>query len=238
MKIGVVTFPGSNCDADARHVSALAGFDVHALWHKDTVLPEGLDAIILPGGFSYGDYLRTGAIARFSPIMSEVIRFANDGGIVIGICNGFQMLCEAQLLPGALIRNNNLSFVCKDVLLKVENTSTAFTNACSTGDVLRIPVAHGEGRYIASDDVIAELEEQQRIVFRYVNAAGEATPEANPNGSLHNIAGIINARGNVMGMMPHPERAAEDILGCTDGMRVFASLVAHLQQKQAASQPV
>ena len=238
MKIGVVTFPGSNCDADARHVSALAGFEVHALWHKDTELPDGLDAIILPGGFSYGDYLRTGAIARFSPIMTEVIRFANDGGIVIGICNGFQMLCEAHLLPGALIRNDNLSFVCKDVLLKVENADTTFTNTCSVGDILRIPVAHGEGRFIASDEVIAELEDQGRVVFRYVNAAGEATADANPNGSLNNIAGIMNAAGNVMGMMPHPERAAEDILGCSDGMRVFASLVASIKQKQAASQPV
>ena len=238
MKIGVVTFPGSNCDADARHVSALAGFEVHALWHKDTELPHDLDAIVLPGGFSYGDYLRTGAIARFSPIMTEVIRFANDGGIVIGICNGFQMLCEAHLLPGALIRNDNLSFVCKDVLLKVENADTTFTNTCSVGDILRIPVAHGEGRFIASDEVIAELEDQGRVVFRYVNAAGEATADANPNGSLNNIAGIMNAAGNVMGMMPHPERAAEDILGCSDGMRVFASLVASIKQKQAASQPV
>lgn len=234
MKLGVVTFPGSNCDADARHVSALAGFEVHALWHKDTALPDGLDAIILPGGFSYGDYLRTGAIARFSPIMAEVIAFAKNGGIVIGICNGFQILCESGLLPGALIRNENLSFVCKDVYLRVESTDTAFTNTCAPGSILRIPVAHGEGRYTASADVIDELERTGRVLFRYVDANGAVTPEANPNGSLNNIAGIINANGNVMGMMPHPERASEAILGCADGMSVFTSLVASLSQKQAA----
>jgi len=234
MKLGVVTFPGSNCDADARHVSALAGFEVHALWHKDTALPDGLDAIILPGGFSYGDYLRTGAIARFSPIMAEVIAFAKNGGIVIGICNGFQILCESGLLPGALIRNENLSFVCKDVYLRVESTDTTFTNTCAPGSILRIPVAHGEGRYTASADVIEELERTGRVLFRYVDANGAVTPEANPNGSLNNIAGIINANGNVMGMMPHPERASEAILGCADGMSVFTSLVASLSQKQAA----
>lgn len=227
MNVGVVTFPGSNCDADARYGAALAGAHVHALWHKDTSLPSGLDVIILPGGFSYGDYLRTGAIARFSPIMHEVIRFANGGGLVFGICNGFQILCESGLLPGALIRNRNLSFVCKDVYLRVENTDTPFSNVCSPAQVLRIPVAHGEGRYTASDDVIKGLEDNRQILFRYVTADGVPTDEANPNGSLANIAGITNAARNVMGLMPHPERACEPILGSADGMAVFQSLLRH-----------
>lgn len=227
MNVGVVTFPGSNCDADARYGAALAGAHVHALWHKDTSLPPGLDVIILPGGFSYGDYLRTGAIARFSPIMHEVIRFANGGGLVFGICNGFQILCESGLLPGALIRNRDLSFVCKDVHLRVENIDTPFSNVCSPGQVLRIPVAHGEGRYTASDEVIKGLEDNGQVLFRYVNADGVPTDEANPNGSLANIAGITNAARNVMGLMPHPERACEPILGSADGMAVFQSLLRH-----------
>lgn len=227
MNVGVVTFPGSNCDADARYGAALAGATVHALWHKDTSLPKGLDVIILPGGFSYGDYLRTGAIARFSPIMHEVVRFANSGGLVFGICNGFQILCESGLLPGALIRNRNLSFVCKDVHLRVENTDTPFSNVCSMGQLLRIPVAHGEGRYTASDDVIKGLEDNAQVLFRYVNADGIPTDEANPNGSLANIAGITNAARNVMGLMPHPERACEALLGSADGMAVFQSLMRH-----------
>lgn len=227
MNIGVVTFPGSNCDADARYASALTGNTVHALWHKDTSLPSGLDVIILPGGFSYGDYLRTGAIARFSPIMNEVVRFANAGGLVFGICNGFQILCEAGLLPGALIRNQNLSFVCKDVFLRVENCQTPFTGVCSPGQVLRVPVAHGEGRYTASDDVIKGLEESGQVLYRYVTPDGQATPEANPNGSLNNIAGITNAARNVMGLMPHPERACETLLGSDDGLTVFHSLARH-----------
>ncbi len=227
MNVGVVTFPGSNCDADARYGAALAGATVHALWHKDTSLPSGLDVIILPGGFSYGDYLRTGAIARFSPIMHEVIGFANGGGLVFGICNGFQILCESGLLPGALIRNRNLSFVCKDVHLRVENTDTPFSNVCSPGQVLRIPVAHGEGRYTASDDVIKGLEDNAQVLFRYVTADGVPTDEANPNGSLANIAGITNAARNVMGLMPHPERACEPLLGSADGMAVFQSLLRH-----------
>lgn len=227
MNVGVVTFPGSNCDADARYGAALAGATVHSLWHKDTSLPAGLDVIILPGGFSYGDYLRTGAIARFSPIMHEVIGFANGGGLVFGICNGFQILCESGLLPGALIRNRNLSFVCKDVHLRVENTDTPFSNVCSQGQILRIPVAHGEGRYTASDDVIKGLEDNAQILFRYVTADGEPTDEANPNGSLDNIAGITNGARNVMGLMPHPERACEPLLGSADGMAVFQSLLRH-----------
>jgi phosphoribosylformylglycinamidine synthase len=227
MNIGVVTFPGSNCDADARHASALTGNTVHALWHKDTTLPSGLDVIILPGGFSYGDYLRTGAIARFSPIMAEVVRFANAGGLVFGICNGFQILCEAGLLPGALIRNQHMSFVCKDVFLRVENTDTPFTNICSQGQVLRVPVAHGEGRYTVSADVIKGLEDSAQVLYRYVTPDGHVTDEANPNGSLNNIAGVTNAARNVMGLMPHPERACEILLGSDDGLTVFLSLARH-----------
>ncbi|NQW30935.1 MAG: phosphoribosylformylglycinamidine synthase subunit PurQ [Ignavibacteria bacterium] len=237
MNVGVVTFPGSNCDADARHAAALANADngdvVHQLWHKDSVIPQGLDAIILPGGFSYGDYLRTGAIARFSPIMKEVIAFANNGGVVLGICNGFQILCESGLLPGALIRNENLKFVCKDVFLKVENTNTPFTNTVKKGSVLRMPVAHGDGRYTASEAEIILLEKNKQIVYRYVSQTGEKNAEANPNGSMHNIAGICNKDGNVMGLMPHPERASEALLGSADGFTVFTGLLAHFQRKQA-----
>lgn len=224
MNIGVVTFPGSNCNADAEFAAALDGSAVHRLWHKDTSLPSQLDAIILPGGFSYGDYLRTGAIARFSPIMQEVIDFANKGGTVMGICNGFQILTECGLLPGALIRNANLSFACKDVYLRVENANTQFTKSVTKNTILRIPIAHGEGRYTAPSEVIEELEAEQRVVFRYVTPAGEDSPEANPNGSLHNIAGILNKAGNVMGLMPHPERASDPLNGSTDGLSVFTSI--------------
>lgn len=226
MKIGVVTFPGSNCEADAVRAGHVLGHDVVRLWHKDTALPTGLDLVVLPGGFSYGDYLRTGAIARFSPVMAEVVRFANSGGYVVGICNGFQILTEAGLLPGALIRNANLSFVCKDVYLRVERADTAFTQAYATHDVLRIPVAHGEGRFIAPSDVLEALEDNGQVLFRYTNAGGNPTDEANPNGSVHSIAGVMNANGNVMGMMPHPERYVEDVLGCADGRGVFESLAA------------
>jgi phosphoribosylformylglycinamidine synthase len=228
MKIGVVTFPGSNCDADARYGAEITGNEAVRLWHKDTSLPSGLDVIILPGGFSYGDYLRTGAIARFSPIMNEVIRFANDGGIVFGICNGFQILCEAGLLPGALIRNENLSFVCKDVHLRVETSDTPFSSAVTPGSVLRIPVAHGEGRFTATQDVIDRIESNGQVLYRYCLPDGTVTPEANPNGSMNNIAGIVNERRNVMGLMPHPERACEPILGSADGASVFASLANHI----------
>lgn len=225
MNVGVVTFPGSNCDADARYASKLTGNTVHTLWHKDTALPSGLDVIILPGGFSYGDYLRTGAIARFSPIMEEVIRFANGGGYVFGICNGFQILCESGLLPGALIRNERLSFVCKDVYLRVERTDTPFTNTCNTHDVVRIPIAHGEGRFTAPADVLSAIENDQQVLYRYCTNDGQITSGANPNGSLNNIAGIINNAGNVMGLMPHPERACEPLLGSSDGLHVFNSLI-------------
>jgi len=227
MRIGVVTFPGSNCDADARHAAAVSGNESVQLWHKDATLAPDLDVIILPGGFSYGDYLRTGAIARFSPIMKEVIRFANEGGMVIGICNGFQILCEAGLLPGALIRNANQQFVCRDVYLKVENNTTAFTHATTVGSILRIPIAHGDGRYVASEETLNELESNKRVLYRYVDPTGKRTPSANPNGSTNDVAGIINAHGNVMGMMPHPERAMEKALGSADGATVFESLAMH-----------
>ena len=235
MKIGVVTFPGSNCDADARHAGKLIGAEVHALWHKDSELPKGLDLIILPGGFSYGDYLRTGSIARFSPIMQQVIEYANGGGHVLGVCNGFQVLCEAGLLPGALARNEGLSFVCKDVHLKVENASTPFTNTVEKGTVLRIPVAHGDGRYVADSEVIKKLEDNGQVVFRYTDLNGERTSGSNPNGSMNDIAGVINEGGNVLGMMPHPERAAEDLLGSSDGLAVFNSILAHVDGQPAGS---
>jgi phosphoribosylformylglycinamidine synthase I len=225
MNIGVVVFPGSNCDRDALHVASLLEDSRSvALWHKDTSLPANLDCIILPGGFSYGDYLRCGAIARFSPVMQEVVRFAERGGYVMGICNGFQILTEAGLLEGALLRNTNLSFICRDVFLRVERTDTAFTSAM-TQSVVRMPIAHGEGNYFADEDTIQALEDEGRILFRYTDAEGKTTPEANPNGSLNNIAGIMNKRGNVFGMMPHPERASDAVLGNTDGLGVFASLL-------------
>jgi phosphoribosylformylglycinamidine synthase I len=227
MKAVVVTFPGSNCDADARHACALAGMDVVAAWHKDASLPADTNFVVLPGGFSYGDYLRTGAIARFSPIMADVIRFANEGGLVLGVCNGFQILCESGLLPGALVRNAGLSFVCKDVFLRTENASTPFTTALTKHQLLRIPIAHGEGRYVADADVIHQLEANNQIAFRYCTADGHVEPSANPNGSTNNIAGIVNFDGNVLGMMPHPERYSETLLGSADGMNVFASLVQH-----------
>lgn len=226
MKIGVVTFPGSNCDADARHASELIGAETHKLWHKNTSLPDGLDLIILPGGFSYGDYLRTGSIARFSPLMNSVVDFAKSGGYVMGVCNGFQILCETGLLPGALIRNAQLSFVCKDVNLSIERTDTAFSNAGTKKQVLRIPIAHGDGRFIATPEELDKLESNNQVLFRYVNSSGTQTEDSNPNGSQNNIAGILNHAGNVMGMMPHPERAVESILGSTDGLTIFNSIVA------------
>ncbi len=231
MKTGVVIFPGSNCDRDALYgASLLGGTSSVPLWHKDTQLPAGLDCIIVPGGFSYGDYLRCGAIARFSPIMHEVTRFAERGGFVMGICNGFQILTEAGMLPGALLRNKNVSFICKDVFLRTERTDTAFTseiahkNPQQHTNVLRIPIAHGEGAYYADAETITELEAEGRVVFRYADSMGAVTPDANPNGSVNNIAGIINKKGNVLGMMPHPERAADAVLGKTDGLLLFQSL--------------
>ncbi len=224
MKFGVVTFPGSNCDYDAyAAVKHVLREEVNFLWHKSEDL-MGSDVIILPGGFSYGDYLRAGAIARFSPIVKQVIRFAHSGGTVIGICNGFQVLTECGLLPGALMRNSHLRFSCKQVYLRVENTDTRFTRSCRPGEILKIPIAHSDGNYYHFDEEIKKLEDKGQVVFRYVDREGNATADANPNGSLHNIAGIINEQGNVLGMMPHPERAVEKILGSVDGLKVFDSI--------------
>ena len=225
MKAGIVRFPGSNCDEDAFHAIAdHLGQDAVYLWHKDHDL-QHVDLVILPGGFSYGDYLRAGAIARFSPIMQEVIAFAKRGGPVLGICNGFQIACEAGLLPGALLRNASLRFVSAPAQLRVESIATRFTSQYHIGQVISIPVAHGDGRYTADADTLARLEGDGRVVFRYVNADGEASASANPNGSLRNIAGIVNTAGNVLGMMPHPERALDVTLGSTDGVPLFASIL-------------
>jgi phosphoribosylformylglycinamidine synthase len=224
MKFGVVTFPGANCDYDSyAAVKHILGEEVDFLWHKSDDL-LGSDIVILPGGFAYGDYLRAGAIARFSPIMKKVIEFAKSGGVVIGICNGFQVLTEAGLLPGALMRNDHLRFSCKFVYLKVTNENSKFTSASKKGDVLKIPIAHGEGNYYNFDGDIQKLEDNNQIIFRYCDAQGNITPESNPNGSINNIAGIISTEGNVMGMMPHPERAVETVLGSNDGLKVFESL--------------
>jgi phosphoribosylformylglycinamidine synthase I len=228
MKFGIVVFPGSNCDHDAyRAAKHVMGQDAHFIWHKDSSLGDA-DVIILPGGFSYGDYLRTGAIARFSPVMKEVIRFAKNGGTVIGICNGFQILLEAGMLPGVMLRNSSLKFVCRFIRLKVENVTTRFTSECLQGEVLKIPVAHGEGNYFADNETIESLQEHSQIVFRYCSSSGEIDEASNPNGSLLNIAGIINKEGNVMGMMPHPERAVESALGSADGKKIFTSMIESL----------
>ncbi len=225
MKFAVVTFPGSNCDHDALHaVGVNLGCEVVNLWHKDTSIPKDIDFVILPGGFSYGDYLRCGAIARFSPIMREVIEFANRGGYVMGICNGFQVLTEAGLLPGVLLKNNSLHFICKDVTLRVENNNSIFTSNLNAGDLLRIPIAHGEGNYFAEADTIKSLEDNGQVMFRYADALGNITEEVNPNGSINNIAGICNAKRNVLGMMPHPERYSDAILGSDDGLKIFNSI--------------
>lgn len=224
MKVAVVTFPGSNCDYDLYKAVELVESDATFVWHRERGL-TGYDAVMLPGGFSYGDYLRAGAIARMSPIMEDVVEYAEAGGPVLGICNGFQILCEAGLLPGALVKNDTLRFESKDVLLRVERTDTLYTADYTQGQILRVPIAHGEGNYEADTETLDMLEAEGRVVFRYVNAAGEATEDANPNGSWRNIAGIMNEAGNVMGMMPHPERAMEPILGSTDGVGVFTSLV-------------
>jgi len=224
VKFGVVVFPGSNCDHDAYYsLKKVLGYDVNFLWHKDTDLQKS-DVIILPGGFSYGDYLRTGAIARFSPIMNSVISFAESGGIVMGICNGFQILLEAGLLPGVMIKNKSLQFVCKDVYLTVENNDTIFTKEINSDEKLKIPVAHGDGNYFADEKTLKELVENKQIVFRYSSRNGKITEPDNPNGSVMNIAGIINKKGNVLGMMPHPERACNSVLGKTDGALIFNSI--------------
>jgi phosphoribosylformylglycinamidine synthase len=225
MKFGVIVFPGSNCDQDVYHVlGAVLGQPVDYLWHGDTDV-AGYDCLVLPGGFSYGDYLRAGAIARFAPIMPAVIDFARSGGLVLGICNGFQILLEAGLLPGAMRRNDCLQFRCQWTYLRVENNATPFTNRFREGQVIRIPIAHGEGNYYADAATLAELEANRQIIFRYCAPDGEVTPAANPNGSVGNIAGIVNREGNILGMMPHPERCAESLLGGTDGRELFASIV-------------
>lgn len=226
-KFGVIVFPGANCDHDAYYATKkILGYDAEFIWHKEKDLKNS-DVIILPGGFSYGDYLRTGAIARFSPVMDEVIKFANNGGIVIGICNGFQILLEVGLLPGAMQKNQSLKFICKDVYLKVENKNTIFTKSIKQ-DVLKIPIAHGEGNYYADEETLKWLEENNLIVFKYSSPNGKVYKEYNPNGSLKNIAGIINQKGNVLGMMPHPERACDPLLKRTDGALIFKSVAENI----------
>ncbi len=223
MKVAVVTFPGSNCDYDLFKAVEQVGGTPTFVWHRERGL-SGYDAVMLPGGFSYGDYLRGGAIARLSPVMEDVVAFANAGGPVFGVCNGFQILCEAGLLPGALIKNASLRFESYSVRIRVERTDTMFTSDYEAGQVLRIPIAHGEGNYEADKKTLEELEGEGRVVLRYVDADGNPTEAGNPNGSWHNIAGIVNAAGNVLGLMPHPERAMEDLLGSTDGVGIFTSL--------------
>lgn len=228
MKFGVIVFPGSNCDHDAYHViSKHVGQPVDFIWHRETNL-NGYDAVIVPGGFSYGDYLRAGALARFSPVMNSVKEFAAKGNLVLGICNGFQILCESGLLPGALIRNRNLHFICDHIFVKTINCDTPYTNELEEGSVLSIPIAHAEGNYVCDDATLEELKSESRIIFQYCDSLGNVTDEANPNGSRENIAGICNRERNVLGMMPHPERACEDLLGSTDGRDVFRSLAGTL----------
>lgn len=228
-KFGVIVFPGSNCDHDAYHAAAhVMNAETRFIWHKDTDLQDS-DIIIVPGGFSYGDYLRSGAIARFSPVMNAIINFANNGGIVMGICNGFQILLESGLLEGAMLRNRDLRFVCKHIWLRTENNDTLFTNKLEKQQVIKIPVAHGEGNYFTDPDTLKRLQDNQQIIFRYCEPDGSITDQSNPNGSLDNIAGICNKGKNVLGMMPHPERVVESFSGSTDGRLIFESLLAALQ---------
>ena len=226
MKFGIVVLPGSNCDHDALHVTKeVLGEDADVLWHKDRDL-KGADVVIIPGGFAYGDYLRAGALAKFAPIMEPIRRHAEQGGLVLGICNGFQVLTEVGLLPGALMRNQHLRFLSRDVFLRTEETDTAFTSEMRPGDVFRVPIAHGEGNYFADDATLDELERNRQVIFRYADESGRITSEANPNGSARNIAGICNRARNVLGMMPHPERCAEPILGNAAGLAIFKSIAA------------
>lgn len=228
MKFGIVILPGSNCDHDAMHVTKdVLGADAEFLWHKDTDL-RGADCVIVPGGFAYGDYLRAGALAKFAPIMEPIKRHAAAGGLVFGICNGFQVLTEVGLLPGALMRNQHLRFLGRDVYIRTEETDTPFTNALTTGQVLRVPIAHGEGNYYADETTLDTLERNHQVVFRYCDAEGRITNEGNPNGSARSIAGICNAGRNVVGMMPHPERCSESLLGNADGLGIFQSIAAAL----------
>jgi phosphoribosylformylglycinamidine synthase subunit PurQ / glutaminase len=236
MNFGVLQFPASNCDQDALHVlKNVMGHSARFIWHKESSLGD-VDAVVIPGGFSYGDYLRSGAIARFSPVMAAVQNFATNGGVVLGICNGFQILCEAGLLPGALIRNRSLQFRCEQVFLRTETTESPFTNQIPAGKLLRVPIAHGEGCYYADEETLAKLKSKNQILWRYVDAQGETTETANPNGSLDNIAGICNESRNVVGLMPHPERASEAILGCADGRLVFESLIHALEARKPAAE--
>jgi phosphoribosylformylglycinamidine synthase len=234
MNFAVLQFPASNCDQDSVHVlKNVLGHSARLLWHKETSVGDA-DAVIVPGGFSYGDYLRSGAIARFSPIMQAVQQFAAQGGLVLGICNGFQVLCEAGLLPGALIRNRSLQFRCEQIFLKTVTTDSSFTNRMAQGQVLRVPVAHGEGCYFADEETLDELARDDRILFQYCDAGGEPSDAANPNGSVRHIAGICNEARNVAGLMPHPERASEAVLGSADGRLVFESMIAALEKKPAS----
>jgi len=233
MKFAVLQFPASNCDQDCVHAVRALGHSSHLLWHKETTLGDA-DAVIIPGGFSYGDYLRTGAIARFSPVMQAVQKFADAGGLVLGVCNGFQILCEAGMLPGALVRNRDLQFHCEQVFLKTQNFETPFTNKIPRDKILKIPIAHGEGCYFADDATLEKLKANRQILWQYCDANGNLTDAANPNGSLLNIAGICNERRNVAGLMPHPDRASENILGSSDGKWIFESVIAALEEKRAA----
>jgi len=229
VKFAVIVFPGSNCDHDAYYAAShVLGQSAELIWHKTTDL-HGADVVVLPGGFAHGDYLRTGAMARFSPIMREVTRFAERGGPVLGICNGFQVLLEAGLLPGAMLRNSGLKFRCEHVHLRVEQTDTPFTASCRVGQILRLPIAHGEGNYFAEPAVVETLEKNRQVIFRYTTAAGEVLDAANPNGSVHAIAGLCNTARNVVGLMPHPERACEPMLGSADGLAIFESVVQTLK---------
>jgi phosphoribosylformylglycinamidine synthase len=231
VKFGVIQFPGSTCDYDCFYaLRDVLKVQVDFVWHRETNL-ESYNGIILPGGFSYGDYLRVGAIARFSPIIKAVKKYSDDGGLVLGICNGFQILLEADLLPGALIKNNYLHFLCRYLYLKVENNSTPYTHLCEKEQVLKIPIAHGEGNYYVDKNTLRELIKNNQIVLRYCDAKGEITPEANPNGSIYNIAAVCNKRGNVLGMMPHPERCVEDCLGSSDGKYIFNSILDFIKKK-------
>ncbi|SVB25147.1 uncharacterized protein METZ01_LOCUS178001 [marine metagenome] len=236
MRFAVLQFPGSNCDQDCVHVLGnVLGQDADYLWHKEESIGDA-DAVVVPGGFSYGDYLRTGSIAQFSPVMNAVKAFANAGGLVIGICNGFQILCETGLLPGALVRNRSLQFRCETIFLKIPTADSPFTSEVPEGKLLRVPIAHGEGCYFADDEALAKLQADDQILFQYATETGDLTDEANPNGSLLNIAGICNKGRNVCGMMPHPERASENVLGADDGRRVFESMLRHLEAKTGVGQ--
>lgn len=233
MKFAVIQFPGSNCDQDClAAINSIGGLEAEYVWHKEKSLSD-YDAIVLPGGFAYGDYLRCGAIARFSPIMQAVIDDAHAGKLVLGTCNGFQVLCEAGLLPGALVRNRGLRFVCDMVTMRVELPDSAFTHGCAEGSLLRMPIAHGEGCYFAGEKMLRELNENRQVIMRYANSRGEVVAEANPNGSIENIAGICNRTGNVFGLMPHPDRASDARLGSADGAKIFRSMLQSIQEHRA-----